>query len=103
MDNIIKELIQIESEADSRITDAREKMGRLDEQMRKKETEIRESIDRQTTEQLKKLSDDADKESVQEIAKIKQHTEQTIEDLEKLYEQNRSHWEADIVNQIIGS
>ena len=103
MDNIIKALIQIESEADSMLTDAREKMDHLDEQMQKKEAEIRWNIDEQTSEQIKGLSETANQESIKEIAKIRQQTEHTIEALEKLYEQNRSQWEADIVNQIIGT
>ena len=102
MDSILKELIQIEGKADSRITDARGEMDNLGEQMLIKEAEIRETIKRQTDDQLKNLSEAADRDSIQEIARIKRQTEHMIKDLEKLFEQNRSHWEADIVNQIIG-
>ena len=102
MDNILKELIQIEGAADSKITDAREEMDHLDEQKIKKEVEIRRKIEEQSAQQLENLSRAAEQASKEEIARIKRQTEQIIEDLEKLFEQNRSHWEADIVNQIIG-
>jgi len=103
VDSIIRELIQIESEADSRINGAREEMDRLDDEMRKKEAEIREDIERKTAGELKKLSESAEKEAEREILRIKQQTERAIADLEALYKQNRSRWEAEIVNQIIGS
>ena len=103
MDNIIKELIQIESKADTIITEVREEMKRMDDEMRKKEKEIRASIDSRTSETVNTLVDGANRESARKIAEIKQNSNSMTVSLEKLFEQNRSKWEADIVNQIIGT
>ncbi|MDR1559455.1 MAG: hypothetical protein LBS84_07125, partial [Clostridiales bacterium] len=66
------------------------------------ETEIRHSIDQRTTERIDKLYEDARQESFRKIAEIKQKSKESIAALMELYKQNRSRWESDIVNQIIG-
>ena len=102
MENIIKELMQIESNADTLITSARDEMKHLDKYMHEKEVEIKESIYNQTTEHINRLQMEANRESQMKIIEIKQNSDVMIAELEKLFEQNRSQWEADVFNQIIG-
>jgi len=101
MKDIIKELFRIESEANELIMEANKEMAALDEQMRYKEAEIRGNIDKQTDEKINRLSVCAHQESAQRISQIKQKSDCTITAMEKMYEQNRSRWAADIVNQVI--
>jgi len=103
MENIIKELIQIESKTDTIIAEAREELKLLDKTLRAREAEIRGNIDKQTDEKISKLNETAKMEAARKITEIKQNSGFLTASLEKLFEQNRSKWEADIVNRIIGT
>ena len=102
MENIIKELIRIENEAEALIIEAQNNKKHFDEHMREKEIEIRKEIDEQASEQINKIDREAHQESSQKIAEINQMTDYRIASLKKMYEQNRLQWEADIVNYVIG-
>ena len=102
MEDIIKELLRIESEANTRIMDATKEMISLDEQMKNKEAEIRINIDKQTDELIEKIREDMRRETSERIDNIKQRSDSVITGMEEIYIRNNSRWVTDIVNQVVG-
>jgi vacuolar-type H+-ATPase subunit H len=102
MENIIKELIQIEEEADELVNAVSDERKNLKARISEKAEAINAEINQRTLEEINKMYERGHDESSKKIAEINARSQHWFSSLEKSYQLNRDAWEAEIVKKIIG-
>jgi vacuolar-type H+-ATPase subunit H len=102
MEDIIKELIQIESTADTLVNEVIEEQQNLDKLIQEQAESIRARINQRTLENINEMYETARQESSQKIEEINHKSQLWSYYLEESYKKNRGKWEEELINKIIG-
>lgn len=103
MNNIIKQIIEIEEMGQEVIAPAKEREIKLDEiineEIEKKNAEILKKIKKEKEERIKECDDETSKL----IIKFKESAARKISSLEEKYKQNKEDWEDKLFESIINT
>ncbi|MDR3239651.1 MAG: hypothetical protein LBT44_06140 [Clostridiales bacterium] len=102
MESIIRELIQIESEADALVNEVIDEKNHLDQRIQEKKDSVREAVSKRIEAQIQLLAEAAHRETALKTEEISQNARLGFAALERDYQTNHMKWEAELVNQIIG-
>ncbi len=102
MENIIEELIKIETAAQNSIKAAREQRESLAALIERKEKEIRQTINKETDKQIANLKAAEEKAVKSKLSQIETEKKQQLYNLNKTYKANKEKWIQIIFNSILG-
>ncbi|MDR0999548.1 MAG: hypothetical protein LBL96_01890 [Clostridiales bacterium] len=100
MENIITELIKIESDAASLITEAEADLARLDDLIYNKKQEITQEVDKKAVERLNDLICAANAEASEKIRALELQGKNGMEAMRAEFELNKEHWRAELFHSI---
>lgn len=102
MEELIKQIIEIEDKAQSVVRDAREASGELAARISRDSKKMQGDIEKQTQEKNDSLRRMEEDEVQQKLSAINEQAEKTLLSLEEKYRDNKDKWVEQIVNGVIG-
>lgn len=103
MEELIKQIIEIEDKAQSIVRDAREASGELAARISRDSKKMQSDIEKQTQEKNDSLRHMEEDEVQKKLSAINEQTEKTLLSLEEKYRGNKDKWVEQIVKGVIGS
>lgn len=102
MDELIKEIINIEERAQAVIADARTAKRELSQRVTLDSIKMQNDIERQAKEKNAAIRQMETDETEKKISEINEKTEKAMSALEGKYRENKEKWVEKMVNSIIG-
>lgn len=102
MDNIIKELIQIETMARTVTKKIEQDKKNLNINIKKKSEEIEKKIEEETKKRIQEINKNALNESNKKISQIRIDMQTRFSNMEMEFENNKEKWQDEIFNSIVG-
>lgn len=101
MENVIQELVKIESHAKEITRETEEKRKNIDSLIENRIEEIQNKIDTRLSKEIQKINQTAIKDAESKIQEIKENTQKQIDLLNKEYESNHIDIEKSLFDFII--
>ena len=103
MDEIIREIIEIDKTASKKLEEAKrlqEEIVKL--QIEQENNELRKAMQKRVENRLRLVREAEEKYAAEKIEAVNKIKEQQMEALKKCYEQNHEAWENDLFCRVIG-
>lgn len=103
MDEIIKEIIEIDKEASSKLKEAnRMKDEVLKKQLQEENQELRQKMQERAHAHLESIRETEQKYADSKMAVIEEEKAKALATIQNVYDENHEAWETDLYNRILG-
>lgn len=101
MEELLKKIIAIEKDAQQIVGEAREERDRFDRDIAAHVQKIRQEMAHQTESQISAMQEAERSSTSGKIAQLRSQTQQRIQQMDALLEQNKAHWSEQIFANVL--